>query len=260
MRLHLCFVYKLYSDSKLGDMTYFRGKHRKNFAKCRYDYRSSGQSERIGQIFYIKGKNRVDAPQILAGDLGATVKLKNTKINNTLHEKNFNVNYSKISYPNPKIRIAVAPKTKGEEEKVGIALNAIQNEDPTIIVEHSQELRQTIVYCQGELHSGILKWRLSNRYKVEAEYLEPRVPYRETIQKSVDSSYRHKKQSGGAGQFAEVHMRIEPWAENLPNPAGLTVRGKELIDLDWGGKLEYVNCIVGGVIDARFMPAILKGP
>jgi elongation factor G len=185
--------------------------------------------------------------------------LKNTKINNTLYDKNFDVDYKKIAYPNPKIRIAVVPKTKGEEEKVGVGLHALSNEDPTVMIEHSKELRQTIVYCQGELHSGVIKYRLLNRYKVEAEYVEPRVPYRETIQKSVDNSYRHKKQSGGAGQFAEVHMRIEPWVENMPNPAGLTVRGKELIELEWGGKLEYVNCIVGGVIDTRFMPAILKG-
>ncbi len=253
------FVYKLFSDSKLGDMTYFRVNTGKLLQSADMIIEGPGQSERIGQIFCIKGKNRVDVPQIMAGDIGATVKLKNTKINNTLHEKNFNVNYTKIAYPNSKIRIAVVPKTKGEEEKVGLGLHALHNEDPTIVVEHSQELRQTIVYCQGELHSGIIKYRLANRYKVEAEYVEPRVPYRETIQKAANSMYRHKKQSGGAGQFAEVHMRIEPWSDGMPNPAGLTVRGKELIELDWGGKLEYVNCIVGGVIDARFMPAILKG-
>lgn len=253
------FVYKLFSDSKLGDMTYFRVNTGKLVQSADMIIAGSGQNERIGQIFYTKGKNRIDAPHIVAGDLGATVKLKNTKINNTLYDKNFDVSYKEIAYPNPKIRIAVVPKTKGEEEKVGVGLHALSNEDPTVIIEHSKELRQTIVYCQGELHSGVIKYRLLNRYKVEAEYIEPRVPYRETIQKSVDNSYRHKKQSGGAGQFAEVHMRIEPWVENMPNPAGLTVRGKELIDLEWGGKLEYVNCIVGGVIDARFMPAILKG-
>lgn len=253
------FVYKLFSDSKLGDMTYFRVNTGKLVQSADMIIAGSGQNERIGQIFYTKGKNRVDAQHIVAGDLGATVKLKNTKINNTLYDKNFDVDYKKIAYPNPKIRIAVVPKTKGEEEKVGVGLHALSNEDPTVMIEHSKELRQTIVYCQGELHSGVIKYRLLNRYKVEAEYVEPRVPYRETIQKSVDNSYRHKKQSGGAGQFAEVHMRIEPWVENMPNPAGLTVRGKELIELEWGGKLEYVNCIVGGVIDTRFMPAILKG-
>lgn len=253
------FVYKLFSDSKLGDMTYFRVNTGKLEQGADMVVESSGQPERIGQVFCMKGKNRIDVPQICAGDIGATVKLKNTKINNTLHDKNFSINYANIIYPNPKIRVAVVPKVKGEEEKVGLGLHALHNEDPTVKVEHSQELRQTIVYCQGELHAAIIKYRLLNRYKVEAEYIEPRVPYRETIQKAANSMYRHKKQSGGAGQFAEVHMRIEPWAENIPNPAGLTVRGKELIDLEWGGKLEYVNCIVGGVIDARFMPAILKG-
>ena len=253
------FIYKLFSDAKLGDMTYFRVNSGKITQGNDFLIEGSGQAERFGQIFCVKGKNRIDVPQICAGDIGATVKLKNTKINDTLHEKGFNVDYVKIAYPNPKIRVAIVPKTKGEEEKVGIGLHSLHNEDPTVVIEHSKELRQTIVYCQGELHSGIIKYRLLNRYKVEAMYVEPRVPYRETIQKSVDSSYRHKKQSGGAGQFAEVHMRIEPWTENMPNPVGLTVRGKELMELEWGGKLEYVNCIVGGVIDARFMPAILKG-
>lgn len=253
------FVYKLFSDAKLGDMTYFRVNTGKLAQSTDLVIEESGQSERFGQVFCIKGKERIDLPQILAGDIGATVKLKNTKINDTLHEKGFGVKYTKIDYPNSKIRVAVVPKTKGEEEKVGIGLHSLHNEDPTVIVEHSKELRQTIVYCQGELHSNIIKYRLLNRYKVEAVYVEPRVPYRETIQKAVDSSYRHKKQSGGAGQFAEVHMRIEPWYEGMPAPAGLTVRGKEVMPLEWGGTLEYVNCIVGGVIDARFMPAILKG-
>ena len=135
-------------------------------------------------------------------------------------------------YPNPKVRLAIAPKTKGEEEKVGLALNSLRSTDPTIIIEHSQELRQTIIHCQGELHSGIIKYRLLNRYSVEAEYNEPRVPYRETIQKLANANYRHKKQSGGAGQFAEVHMRIEPYIENAPNPGDLTVRGRDLIPLD----------------------------
>jgi elongation factor G len=219
----------------------------------------SGQAERIGQLFVTSGKNRVEVTELQAGDIGATVKMKNSKINNTLHEKGLNVEYRRITYPNAKVRMAIVPKTKGEEEKVGMALHTLHNLDPTIVIEHSQELRQTIVYSQGELHLGVIKYRLANRFSVEAEYIDAKVPYRETIQKMANSMYRHKKQSGGAGQFAEVHMRIEPYTENAPNPGDLTVRGRELIPLDWGGNLEYVNCIVGGVIDARFMPAILKG-
>ena len=253
------FIYKIYSDKKLGDMTYFRVNNGKLSQGVDLVVAGSGQPERIGQIFVTSGKNRVEVTELHAGDIGATVKLKNSKINNSLHEKGKDIEYKKIMYPNPKVRLAIVPKTKGEEEKVGMALNALNNVDPTVVIEHSQELRQTIVYCQGELHSGIIKYRLLNRYSVEAEYIDARVPYRETIQKLANANYRHKKQSGGAGQFAEVHMRIEPYVENAPYATDLTIRGKELIALDWGGNLEYVNCIVGGVIDTRFMPAILKG-
>ncbi len=253
------FVYKMVSEAHLGDMTYFRVYSGKLTPSMDLINENKSSSERIGQLFIITGKKREDISQINAGDLGATVKLKNTNINNTLHEKGFNVTLRQIEYPKPKIRTAVVPKNKGEEEKVGTGLHSLNLEDPSFKVEHSQELRQIILYAQGELHLASAKWRLEHRYKVEAEFVTPRVPYRETIQKQVKGSYRHKKQSGGAGQFAEVHMMIEPWYEGIPDPSGLTVRGKELIDLEWGGKLEYVNCIVGGVIDQRFMPAILKG-
>jgi elongation factor G len=253
------FVYKIYSDKKLGEMTYFKINSGKLTQGNDLVIEGSGQAERVGQIYVTNGKNRIEVPELQAGDIGATVKLKNTKINDTLHEKTYSVNYKKIMFPNSKMRLAIVPKTKGEEEKVGMALHSLHNVDPTVVIEHSQELRQTIIYCQGELHSGVIKYRLQNRFGVEAEYIEPRVPYRETIQKMANANYRHKKQSGGAGQFAEVHIRIEPYAENAPYATDLNIRGKELIPLNWGGNLEYVNCIVGGVIDARFLPAILRG-
>jgi elongation factor G len=253
------FVFKMLSEAHLGDMTFF--KVMSGTVKSGIDMINEKKNgvERINQIFCVCGKKRVEADALYSGDIGATVKLKLTQTSHTLHDKSKPVAYPPIEYPNPKVRTAIAPKVKGEEEKVGMALNAIHNEDPTIVVVHSQELRQTIVKAQGELHLGSLKWRLLNKYKVETEFVEPKVPYRETIQKAVKGSYRHKKQSGGAGQFAEVHMLIEPWYENIPNPDGITVRGKEEINLEWGGKLVYLNCIVGGVIDQRFMPAILKG-
>ncbi len=253
------FVYKLTSEAHLGDMTFF--KVISGTVKPGLDLLNDQKNliERFNQLFLMNGKKRVEIESICAGDIGATVKLKGTQIGHTLHEKNKNVVFPQIMYPNPKVRIAIVPKTKGEEEKVGMAMNQMHQEDPTIIIEHSQELRQAIVSSQGELHLSSIKWKLLNRYKVEVEFNEPRVPYRETIQKQVRGSYRHKKQTGGAGQFAEVHMLIEPWHEGMPNPDGITVRGKELIKLDWGGCLEYMNCIVGGVIDQRFMPAILKG-
>jgi elongation factor G len=253
------FIFKLMSEAHLGDMTFFRVYSGKITPGTDLTNEQKGSAERFNQLFVVNGKKRVEVPTILAGDIGATVKLKNTHINDTLHEKGKDITIKPIEYPKPRVRTAVVPKTKGEEEKVGMGLNGLHVEDPTLVIEHSQELRQMILHAQGELHLSAARWRLEHRYKVEAEFVEPRVPYRETIQKQVRGSYRHKKQTGGAGQFAEVHMMVEPWTEGMPNPEGLSVRGKDLHDLDWGGKLEFLNCIVGGVIDQRFLPAILKG-
>jgi elongation factor G len=249
----------MFSDVRLGDLTFFKIKSGKLHSGVDLINETKGSMERFGAIYVVNGKKREEVTELLAGDIGATVKLKTTNINDTLHEKGFNVKFTPIEYPHPKVRIAVVPKVKGEEEKVGLGLNSLHQEDPSISIVHSPELRQTIVYAQGDLHLQLVKWRLEHRYKVEVEFQPPRVPYRETIQKKVTGSYRHKKQSGGAGQFAEVHMMIEPWYEGLPDPTEYQVRGKELYDLEWGGKLEFINCIVGGVIDQRFMPAILKG-
>ncbi|HRP02776.1 MAG TPA: elongation factor G [Candidatus Kapabacteria bacterium] len=253
------FVFKMYSDQKLGDLTYFKVKSGKLHSGMDLVNETKGSTERLGGIYVINGKKRDEISELYAGDIGGTVKLKGVLINDTLHEKGFNVKFPNIQYPNTKIRSAIIPKIKGEEEKVGIGLNSLQQEDPSIYVEHSPELKQTIVHAMGELHLQVIKWRLEHRYKVEVEFIAPKVPYRETIQKKVTGSYRHKKQSGGAGQFAEVHMLLEPWYEGLPNPTDIQVRGKEIYDMEWGGKLEFLNCIVGGVIDQRFMPAILKG-
>lgn len=253
------FVFKIYSDAKLGDTTYFKVKSGTLKAGADLINENRNASERFGALFTINGKKREEVEALEAGDIGAAVKLKTARINDTLHEKGFEVKFSEIPYPLPKVRTAIGPKTKGEEEKVGLALNNLHEQDPTILIEHSQELRQTIVYVQGELHLGVMKWRLENRYKVEVVFSEPRIPYRETIQKTAQGMYRHKKQSGGAGQFAEVHMFVEPYEEGKPYQSQFTVRGKDLHELSWGGKLEFVNCIVGGVIDARFFPAILKG-
>lgn len=253
------FVFKMFSDPRLGDLTFFKVKSGKVHSGVDLINETKGSSERFGAVYAVQGKKRDEATELLAGDIGATVKLKSTNINDTLHEKGFNVKFSPINYPNPKVRTAIVPKVKGEEEKVGLGLNSLHQEDPAMTIQHSPELKQTIVHAMGDLHLQAIKWRLEHRYKVEVEFVAPRVPYRETIQKKVTGSYRHKKQSGGAGQFAEVHMLLEPWYEGIPDPSDIQVRGRETFELDWGGKLEYLNCIVGGVIDQRFMPAILKG-
>lgn len=252
-------VFKMFSDPRLGDLTFFKVKSGKVHSGVDLINETKGSSERFGAVYAIIGKKRDETSELVAGDIGATVKLKSTNINDTLHEKGFNVKFNPIQYPNPKVRTAIVPKTKGEEEKVGMGLNSLHQEDPSMTIQHSPELKQTIVHAMGDLHLQAIKWRLEHRYKVEVEYTAPRVPYRETIQKKVTGSYRHKKQSGGAGQFAEVHMLLEPWYEGLPDPTDIQVRGREIFELEWGGKLEYINSIVGGVIDQRFMPAILKG-
>jgi elongation factor G len=163
-------------------------------------------------------------------------------------------------FPASLMTIAIESTQKGDEEKLALALHQLQEEDPTVKVEVSHELKQTLIHCQGELHLSVIKWKLEHIAKnLHVKFSRPRIPYRETIRKAVQSNYRHKKQSGGAGQFGEVYMQVEPWYEGMADPKGLNVRGRDEYDLEWGGKLVFLNCIVGGAIDTRFLPSILKG-
>ncbi|MCR5069694.1 MAG: elongation factor G [Prevotella sp.] len=227
-----------------------------------------GSKERLGQIFAAAGANRIPVNQMVAGDIGCTVKLKDVKTGNTLNGKDCENRFDFIKYPNPKYSRAIKAKNEADTEKMMTALTRMRQEDPTWVVEQSKELRQTIVRGQGEFHLRTLKWRLENIDKLQVEYLEPRIPYRETITKSAAAEYRHKKQSGGAGQFGEVHLIVEPYADGMPDPTTYKVNGtetkiniksREEVDLEWGGKLVFINTVVGGAIDMRFMPAILKG-
>ncbi len=227
-----------------------------------------GSKERIGQIFAPAGSNRIPVDKMVAGDIGCTVKLKDVKTGNTLNGKGAENRFDFIKYPNSKYSRAIKAVKEAETEKMMTALTRMRQEDPTWVVEQSKELRQTIVHGQGEFHLRTLKWRLENIDKVAVEYSEPRIPYRETITKSASAEYRHKKQSGGAGQFGEVHLIVEPYADGMPDPTTYKVNGQECklniksreeVSLDWGGKLVFINTVVGGAIDMRFMPAILKG-
>ncbi|HYK44416.1 MAG TPA: EF-Tu/IF-2/RF-3 family GTPase, partial [Parafilimonas sp.] len=220
---------------------------------------STNTSEKINQLFLVEGNKRVAVNELAAGDIGATLKLKNTHVNNTLHTRGKNYELKPIEFPPPNITVAVEAVKKGEEEKLSQALHQIREEDPTLIVEFSPELKQILIHCQGDMHLAVAKWKIEHLFRLEVRFVKPRIPYRETIRKEADANYRHKKQSGGAGQFGEVYMRIEPWYEGIPEPHGLNVRGRDTYDLDWGGKLVFYNCIVGGAIDARFLPSILKG-
>ena len=262
------FVFKSQIEQHIGEITYFRVVRGKITEGMELVNSRTGNKEKLSQIFAVAGKNRIKVTELSAGDIGCTVKLKGTRTNDTLAAPAAPVAVEPIVFPEPRYRAAVKAKEQSDEEKLGKLLNDAKYEDPTILVEYSKELKQTIIQGQGEHHLNILKQRLSTENKMEIEYFAPKISYRETITKVAQADYRHKKQSGGSGQFGEVHMVIEPYYEGMPEPTkykvngqeiAVSVKGKEEYDLPWGGKLQYYNSIVGGAIDARFMPAILKG-
>jgi len=253
------FVYKTVSEAHVGDLSFFKVFSGTIKTGMELMNESNGVMEKINQLFLMEGNKRLPVNELVAGDIGATLKLRNTHVNNTLHIKGKNYELPPIEFPPSNMTVAIEPINKGEEEKLAQALHQLKEEDPTLIVEVSQELKQTLIHCQGDMHLAVAKWKIENLHKVPVKFIKPRIPYRETIRKAADANYRHKKQSGGAGQFGEVYMRIEPWYEGMPEPPGLTVRGRDIHNLDWGGKLVFYNCIVGGAIDTRFLPSILKG-
>lgn len=253
------FIYKTISEPKVGNVSYFKvysGKLKTGDELINADTRNA---ERFGQLFIANGKNREPVDILYAGDIGVVVKLKDSHTNDTLNTKGLDRRIEVIHFPEPRIRVAVVPPSKNDVEKLAKALHIIQEEDPTLIVEQSAELKQMLLYAQGQLHLDMVKQRIEKSSDLKMEFVKPRIPYRETITKVSNGDYRHKKQSGGAGQFAEVHMRIEPFYEGMPDPADLTVRHREEDIMPWGGKLVFYWCIVGGSIDTKFSNAIKKG-
>lgn len=262
------FVFKTTVEEHIGEVNYFKVLSGEVGEGMDLIDQFNSTKERFSQLLVSAGKKRNKVTKIVAGDIGAAVKLKSTKTNHTLNAAGNNWELEKINFPPAKFRAAIKTKSEGEEERMGDALSKMHDQDLTIIVEYSKELKQIIIHGQGEHHLNTLKWHLDNVYKIETEFITPKIPYRETITKIAQADYRHKKQSGGAGQFGEVHLIIEPYIEGAPDPKvykvlgkdlKINVRDKEEFDLDWGGKLVYYNCIVGGSIDTRFLPAILKG-
>ncbi len=255
------FVFKTSIEQHLGEVSFFKvyaGEITEAMDMINPSRNST--KERLSQLFVINGKNRDKVEKLVAGDIGATIKLKNTYTNNTLNSpKNADLIIEPMVYPEPKFRTAVKAKNQSDDEKLGSLLSELNKMDPTLVLLYSKELKQVILMGQGELHLNIAKWQLENLENIGIEFLPPKIPYRETITKAAKSMYRHKKQSGGAGQFGEVHMMIEPYREGMKDQNEFPIRGKDVIELEWGGKLVMQNCIVGGAIDARFMPAILKG-
>ena len=264
----ILFVFKSSIEQHVGEISYFRVVSGKVTEGMELLNMRTENKEKLSQLFAVAGKNRVKVSEMSAGDIGCTVKLKSTHTGDTLAPAGSHTVISPMVFPEPRYRAAVRAVNQADEEKLGELLNKARYEDPTLLVEYSKELKQTIVQGQGELHLKILRDQIMGGSKIDIEYFAPRIPYRETITKTAAADYRHKKQSGGAGQFGEVHLVIEPYYEGMPEPSKYKVDGKELTlnvknkeeyDLDWGGKLQFYSAVVGGAIDARFMPAILKG-
>ncbi len=279
------FVFKTTIESHLGEVSYFKVYGGEITEGMDLMNASNSGKERLSQLFAFAGKNREKLDKIVAGDIGATIKLKNTKTDDTLNStKNADDIIEPIEFPEPKFRTAIKAVNQADDEKLGVALNELHRMDPTIHAGYSKELRQIILQGQGELHLNMVKWLLEHIEKIQIEFVTPKIPYRETITRSSQANYLHKKQSGGSGQFGQVYMVIEPYEEGMPEPSRfnvkqmlsmssvnplsiqkgnneivVNVRGKDEIELEWGGKLIFYNCIVGGSIDARFLPAILKG-
>ena len=262
------YFFKTAVEPHIGDVQYFKVMSGKVHEGDDLTNADRGSKERMAQLFVCAGANRIKVEELCAGDIGCTVKLKDVHTGNTLNGKGAENRFNFISYPNSKYSRAIKPVNEADTEKMMAILNRMREEDPTWVIEQSKELRQTIVHGQGEFHLRTLKWRLENNEKLQIKYEEPKIPYRETITKAARADYRHKKQSGGAGQFGEVHLIVEPYYEGMPMPDmykfngqefKINVKGTEEVTLDWGGKLVFVNSIVGGSIDTRFLPAILKG-
>ena len=254
------FVFKTSIEQHIGEVSFFKI-YAGEITEAMDMVNPVRQSkERMSQLFVVNGKNREKVEKMVAGDIGATIKLKNTFTNNTLNgPKNADDVITPITFPDPKFRTAVKAKNSSDDEKVSSVLHELAKMDGTLLMGYSRELKQMILQGQGELHLNLAKWHVENLEKVPIEFYAPKIPYRETITKAAKATYRHKKQSGGSGQFGEVHMMIQPFKEGMADQTEFPVRGKDVINLEWGGTLQMNNCIVGGSIDARFMPAILKG-
>ncbi len=262
------YFFKTGMEPHIGEVSYFKVMSGTVKAGADLTNVDRGSKERLAQLYACAGANRIAVDELCAGDIGCTVKLKDVKTGNALNDKDCDWKYDFIKYPNSKYSRAIKAVNEQETEKMMAALTKMRQEDPTWVVEMSKELRQTIVHGQGEFHLRTLKWRMENNEKIQVKYEEPKIPYRETITKAARADYRHKKQSGGAGQFGEVHLIVEPYAEGMPEPTvfkfggqeyRMNIKSREEIDLEWGGKLVFLNSVVGGAIDTRFLPAILKG-
>ena len=253
------FVFKTVYQPNLGQITFFKVMNGEVRLNDKLVNSRNNEPETINQLFIMDGKERQPVTKLTVGDIGATLKLKYTETNDTLASQKLVLAIKPIKFPPSRVKKAVSAINTKDEEKLSESLKKIHSQDPTVKVSFSSEAKQVILSCQDDLHLATIEWILNNVYGVEARFEKPKIAFRETIQRSSTSNYRHKKQSGGSGQFAEVHLKIEPWYEGMDEPQGFNIRGKEELDLPWGGKLVFYNCIVGGVIDQRYLPSVMKG-
>lgn len=253
------FVFKTFYQANLGQLTFFKVCSGEVALNDKFINSRNGEIETINQLFIMDGKKRSNVSKLTVGDIGATLKLKFTETSDTLSDKEFPVTIKKIKYPESRLTKAIFSEDKKDEEKLSDALKKIHSQDPTVVINYSKESKQVLLGCQGELHLATIQWILQNIYNLKAQFKKPKIAYRETIQRSSTANYRHKKQSGGSGQFAQVHLKIEPWYNGIDEPEGFNIRGKEVLELPWGGTLVFYNCIVGGAIDLRYLPSIMKG-
>ncbi|MFT4735965.1 MAG: elongation factor G [Cyclobacteriaceae bacterium] len=253
------FVFKTLVEPFLGKVSFFKVCTGQVHIGDELINSQTGEKERINQLYIMDGKYRQSVDHLFTGDIGATVKLKSAQTNCTLHSIETKISFNPIKFPSPKLRVSITTESKDAEELMAEHLRHMQEEDPTLNLKYHKELRQLILSGQGELHLAMAKWRLEQLNNIQVTFGTPKVPYRETIQKPATVSYRHKKQSGGSGQFAEVTLTVMPYQQDMIVPEGFNIRSTENIDLEWGGKLIFHNCIVGGAIDARFVPAVIKG-
>jgi len=253
------FVFKTFHQPNLGQVTFFKVKSGEVKLNDKFINSRNGETETLNQLFIMDGSKRNAVNKLTVGDIGATLKLKFTETSDTLSSKKFPVTIHRIKYPEPRIKKVVSPIDAKDDEKLSEALKKIHSQDPTVVISYSKETKQLLLGCQGELHLATIGWALKNNFDVDVKFEKPKISYRETIQRASNANYRHKKQSGGSGQFAQVHLKIEPWHEGIEEPEGFNIRGKEIIELPWGGKLVFYNCIVGGAIDLRYLPSVMKG-